>query len=364
MRLRNPVIALTLSSLVWLAADAFAQWDRTKPAANSALVSADFRNNWAALESAVGNVNLLADPTFLIWAAGDAAAPAHWQVTGTIARSGTGLGDTNRKVGKYAVKLTGVSGGMVWQYLLPAADYDDGFDGRTFACGAWVKASVASAAKLQFLDGTTTTNSAFHTGGGAWEWLTLVQTVNAAATFLQFGMTVGTTNVSYLSGPTCLLGSVPPANYMPAPVNVDTSEIFLAGTLTTGNDKIRWQAARPFIIKEIFAEVRTAPTGADLILGVNTWDGAAFTTMFSESGPDSRVRVAISNRRAVGVPDGVYARRSMVRSAGAATPAGSMFNFDIDQIGSAVAGADLTVQIRYLTFERPLEAFLSITSVN
>jgi len=65
-------------ALFLLPVAAWAQWDATKPATSTALVSADIRNNWTALSQTVGTTNLLADPTFLIWPAG---TPPHRRTT-------------------------------------------------------------------------------------------------------------------------------------------------------------------------------------------------------------------------------------------------------------------------------------------
>uniref|UniRef100_A0A6M3IJK0 Uncharacterized protein n=2 Tax=viral metagenome TaxID=1070528 RepID=A0A6M3IJK0_9ZZZZ len=52
---------------------------------------------------------------------------------------------------------------------------------RVFTISGRVKASDASNAKLFIGDGVTTYSSAYHTGGGNWEWLTLTFTTHASA---------------------------------------------------------------------------------------------------------------------------------------------------------------------------------------
>jgi hypothetical protein len=50
--------------------------------------------------------NMVINDNFLIWAAGDAAAPTGWTLSGTgaaAARSGTGLGDTTTKIGDFSL---------------------------------------------------------------------------------------------------------------------------------------------------------------------------------------------------------------------------------------------------------------------
>jgi hypothetical protein len=83
-------------------------------------------------------------------------------------------------------------------------------------------------------------------------------------------------------------------------------------------------------IDEVFAHVGTAPTGDTILIDVND-DG---TTIFTTQG--NRPTIAISGTDdASGAPDG-----------GTAVAAGSIITVDVDQIGSTIAGSDLTVFIR------------------
>jgi hypothetical protein len=362
----------TLAALLLLVATpAAAQWDPSKPVTNEKpLVSANLRNNWAALQQSLGGVNLLADPTFLIWQAGDSAAPAHWALSGAgaaVARAGTGLGDTSRKHGKYTAKVTAGGGafGYLTQQLLTSTSYDDGFDGLKISAGAWVRATAASSCRLQFEDGFTTTESSNHTGGGAYEWLTLTHTINAAASRFEFELEVVTSQTCYMSAPTVVLGGVPPSYPQPARTAIGTYEFeripTAGGNLTTGADKERWLPTRPGLILDVQLWVKTAPTTQAIIVDLNTWDGAAFTSMFS-----TRPQIAATATRGGAQPDTTYARRCFTAFFGnAATPAvGQVVNVDVDQIGSGTVGADLTVRVLYLYFERPLEGFLAYNEVN
>jgi hypothetical protein len=340
-------------------------WDKTKPPTSTALVSADHRANWAAVETAVGGVNLLADPTFLIWAAGDALAPTHWVLSGAgaaIARAGTGLGDTSRKVGAFTAKVTAGGGAVaiLEQNLLPTASFDTSFQGLSVSMGAWVRATAASAARLRITDGVNTSFSAFHTGGGAYEFLTISgHSINAAATKLAGGMEVAISQVGYLSGPTFLMGQIPPAAFMPAPVVYDDYTWFIAGNQAAGANKLIIRPRRPGIVKDVQLEVATPPATQALIVDVNTWDGAAFTTMYTTK-PQIPAAGAFGGAR----PDTTYARRCFTAGIDAATPAGSIITLDIDQVGVGTVGADLAISIRYLMYARPLEAFLAHNDVN
>ncbi len=104
------------------------------------------------------------------------------------------------------------------------------------------------------------------------------------------------------------------------------------GTLTTGT-KRRVQIPFPIEVVSVRAAVGTAPTGAALLLDVNKDGTTIFTTQAN------RPTIAISGTET---------------AAGGATPdaqadyaAEQTLSLDIDQIGSSVAGADLTVTIAY-----------------
>lgn len=366
MRIRH------LAALLLLAATpAAAQWDATKPVTNEKpLVSANLRNNWTALQQSLGGVNLLADPTFLIWHAGDAAAPAHWALSGVgaaIARAGTGLGDTSRKHGKYTAKVAAGGGAPAYltQSLLTSTSYDDGFDGLKVSAGAWVRATGASSCRIRFDDTVSTTSSSYHTGGGAYEWLTVSHTTSATAAKLEFELEAVSSQTCYLSAPTVVLGGVPPSYPQPARTAIGTYEFeripTAGGNLTTGTDKERWLPTRPGLILDVQLWVKTAPTTQAIIVDANTWDGAAFTSMFS-----TRPQIAATATRGGAQPDTTYARRCFTAFFGnAATPAvGQVVNVDVDQIGSGTVGADLTVRVLYLYFERPLEGFLGYNELN
>jgi hypothetical protein len=105
----------------------------------------------------------------------------------------------------------------------------------------------------------------------------------------------------------------------------------VAGALTTGSNKARYfQVPDKVRIDEVRIHVGTAPTGASLIVDVND-DG---TTIFTTQG--NRPEIADSGTDDTsGAPDG-----------GTAVAKNSVLTIDIDQIGSTIAGSDLTVFVR------------------
>jgi hypothetical protein len=107
---------------------------------------------------------------------------------------------------------------------------------------------------------------------------------------------------------------------------IDT--VGFAGTLTPGSGQSKLVWPFPIIIVSIRAAVGTAPTGSDAIVDVNLDGASMFTTQAN------RPRItAGSTIGALTAPDIT------------AVAAGQAVTVDIDQIGSSVAGSDLTVLI-------------------
>lgn len=103
-----------------------------------------------------------------------------------------------------------------------------------------------------------------------------------------------------------------------------------AGSLTvaTGRGRVRFPVA--VTVLSVAATVDTAPTGAAVLADVNK-NG---TTIFSTQG--NRPSIAASaNASSDAVPDVT------------AFAAGDYMTVDVDQVGSTVAGSDLTVIVRY-----------------
>lgn len=106
-----------------------------------------------------------------------------------------------------------------------------------------------------------------------------------------------------------------------------------AGTLATGTGTFRVYApgGATWTISEVRASVGTAPTGASLIVDVHKSGTTIFTTQ--------------SNRPTIAVSTNTDLANAIEVTSFAS---GEYLTVDIDQVGSTVAGADITVQI-YLT---------------
>lgn len=101
---------------------------------------------------------------FRDWDAGLTAAPTGWTLDeGTVAATADPV------VGVYSAGLTRAGTDALLTQSFVASDYI----GRQFAAGVWVRSSEVDQARIAITDGTTTWSSAYHTGGGDYEWLSV-----------------------------------------------------------------------------------------------------------------------------------------------------------------------------------------------
>lgn len=92
------------------------------------------------------------------------------------------------------------------------------FKGRTVTAGMWVlTATSATHVYLRLGDGVTNTNSAYHSGGGAWEWIEVTKTVSTSAT--RFALEIyfeDNPGTAYFSQPMLVYGSsIGQGNFQP-----------------------------------------------------------------------------------------------------------------------------------------------------
>lgn len=103
----------------------------------------------------------------------------------------------------------------------------------------------------------------------------------------------------------------------------------VTGTVAVATGKSRIYLEGNYTIDTVRAAVTTAPTGAALIVDVNKNGTTIYTTQ------SARPQIAASANSATGNSPAV---QTFV--------AGDYITVDVDQIGSTVAGADLTVTVR------------------
>jgi hypothetical protein len=90
----------------------------------------------------------------------------------------------------------------------PSSNADNYWQGQTVTCGIWAKATVASTTYISITDSIGTTTSAFHSGGGAFEFLTVSRSFAAGYQIanVKFGITT-TPTTSYFDSAICTLGT-------------------------------------------------------------------------------------------------------------------------------------------------------------
>lgn len=311
----------------------------------------------------IGGTNLITNDDFLLWPSGDSSPPEGDSLTGagaTVERAGTGLGDTTRKVGDFCAKITrAAADAALTRSILSGTAFTraNWIIGLYAAGGMWVKTSIANHARVGIYDGVGTTYSSYHTGGGAFEFLSVTRQINVAADRLELIQNVNNApGAAYFSGRTLLLidSSLSLPRYVPCPVMYGTFHFATAGNIAINTNIARVTPSRSGIVKDVQLHLKTAPTGQPAIIDVNTWDGASFTSMFA-----TQPQIAATVFDGAAQPDGTYARRCFVGWSGTSIPTGGRLTLDVDQIGSGVAGADLTVEVRALQYQTPLERFLS-----
>jgi phage-related protein len=133
------------------------------------------------------------------WDAGDAAAPSEHTLAGasaTVAKESTIV-----KQGSYSAKVTRVGADATLYHDFP--DFAD-YKGRRVTFGCWVYATVADRARIAIDDGVDDSESSYHTGASAWEFLTVTRDIDVSATQVRVEMQVNTGNTAaYFDG--CIL---------------------------------------------------------------------------------------------------------------------------------------------------------------
>ncbi len=311
----------------------------------------------AASAQKLPQTNTVVNDVFLIWAAGDSSAPTSWTLAGTgaaCARAGTGLGDTARKVGDFCAKLTyGSTTLTLYNTVLSTAAFTrlSHLQGKTLGFGAWVKSAVASQARVYITDGVTTTYTSYHTGDGTWQWLSTTHSISASGTKIEIGIAVESSaaNPVYLSGVTCIFGDTAPEDWRPTPTLNSTVGWVASGTQTAGTGKGWYCFNRPAIIRHIECHLRTAPTGGTTFK-VDVNKGG--TTMLA-----SVIAFVASDKNAGKSPDSAtystYCFGGNTLESGAAIT--DELTYDIDAVGSTVAGSDLGVLVRFTEFLDPFD---------
>jgi hypothetical protein len=132
--------------------------------------------------------------------------PTRWVLTGSGATSAKN--SSNVKVGSASANLTrsGTNcylGQDIAGFHGPATRWR----GKVVTFGCWVRASVASAARLTIHDGIGSTTSSSHTGSGNFEWLQVTRTIDAAATTVEMRCELILDTTVQFDGATLVMGA-------------------------------------------------------------------------------------------------------------------------------------------------------------
>jgi hypothetical protein len=148
--------------------------------------------------------NLLRNGNFGSWGAGTAVAPNCWTLSGTAAAAAR---SSDPKFGSYAASLTyGSAAALLYQDVAEYLDYASKV--VTFAC--WIKTSTASIARIQIDDGVGTSESSYHTGGGGYELLRVMRTLNGSPTRLRLAIRCENTGSLLADGALLVIGRITP----------------------------------------------------------------------------------------------------------------------------------------------------------
>ncbi len=127
----------------------------------------------------------------------DSLTPTSWTLTGDSAHY-----DFESKIGTYSAvverttQVTRIAQGVACDASTP------------YSAGCWVKCDTASRAVIALYDGTDTIASDYHTGGGAWEFLTKTDTTGAGASTLTLQCAIYTGNaLAYFDSPVLVEGN-------------------------------------------------------------------------------------------------------------------------------------------------------------
>lgn len=311
----------------------------------------------AALQ--IGATNLACNDDYLLWPNGDTSNPSYVTPFGgtppTIARCGSGLADTNTKVGPYCMSLVFGSNPCGYYRTIisttAAALLGHLKGSQKFAAGIWVKCSTANAVRAYMNDGVTVTYSSYHTGDGTWQFLTIAPTAwNAAATQLLLGLLMEAASTAYVSGDTIVASDIAIARHIPCPTEiVNVGHIFVSGNAATGDDKTIIPTPFPYLLKVIHLIATTAPTVSALIFDADWLDFSGGAAPSRQVPYSTKPQIAALAGSGSAAPDGTYQYRCFQPNFSGGKKGGAItINIDTDDGGNTAAGwAGVVVGMRY-----------------
>ncbi|MFQ5354572.1 MAG: hypothetical protein ACE5DR_06460, partial [Thermodesulfobacteriota bacterium] len=169
--------------------------------ASSTLAGTDVMNLYNMLEVNRWESADTSDPQYITWSANrltnggfeswTAGAPDYWTLTGAAATVSMEVSTIKKGTSSANVTRAGTDCGLT-QNISPYID----LKGKSFSLGVWVFAAQASQARLAVTDGLKTSYSTYHSGAGAWEFLSVSHNVSQGAASLSVNLQVLNTDGS------------------------------------------------------------------------------------------------------------------------------------------------------------------------
>jgi hypothetical protein len=207
-----------------------------------------------------GSLGIVPNPIFANWTGGASVAPDGWFAAGAshaIAREGT-----ITKVGDYSAKLTRNGTNCLLTFKPANLSY---WQGKTVTFGAWVYATVASRVDLRIRDGVSADAlSTSHSGGSAWEWLTVTSAISGSASEIKFGLRVFDGDTSgYIDGAVIVFGET-----LDEPTEYPEANQF---TLPAGTYMVEASAPSFYVGGASRVKVRNITDSSDVGVGSVNW---------------------------------------------------------------------------------------------
>jgi hypothetical protein len=319
----------------------------------------------SVLAASLAGQNLAANPTFIMWPDGDTSAPAYYSLSGagaTIARTGTGLGDTTRLIGDFCAFVTyGSATARLQQTLLDAGVWpaNDHLEGEKIAYSVWVKSSTVAKVRAFVYTGTAGYEySSYHTGGGSWERLEVVETILATATELSVGVEISGTGNFYMSGPCPMLSNTAPTRFVNSQAQRGSIVWSFSGSPPTGDGQRHFIPSRVIKLTDVQIYAKTAPSGGAFTIDIERGDGSTWVSVLAATmSVDDGKEFAWQE-----VDTGTYARKFVEPAFvdngdnGDAGATNSVLRLNIDAVNGA---ADITIIVRGWQYARLLEDALA-----
>lgn len=315
----------------------------------------------AALQ--IGATNLACNDDYLLWPNGDTSVPSYVTLFGgvspTIARTGSGLADTNTKVGPFSMSLVFASNPCGYYRTIisatAAANLGHLKGSQKFAAGIWVKCATANVVRVFIDDGAAVTYSSYHPGDNTWQFLTIAPTAwSGGATQLLFGLRMEAASTAWVSGDTIVASDIAIARHIPCPTEeVEVASTYVSGNAAVGDDKLLLTTPFPFLLRDTMLAIYTAvPTVSAFVADIDWLDFSGGGVPAKQTAYSTRPQIAATANTGRAAPDGTYQYRCFQPNFSGGKKGGGMtINFDTDDGGNTTSG--VFVKVIGLRYKRP-----------